>query len=557
MAARTTAAALVVLALVVGLVAWRVGAPEPQSASLAGADGPAVFQAEPTAPRRLALPADPSGSGAELAPAPPEPERCVLRALDESGAPIEGARAWLQRAGAEELAGATQADGTLALEPALVREARVVVAADGFAPERRWIGAAVPARVDVALVRAVSLAGRVVLADGMPAGAGLRVVAWRPRVDEPGERTFARALAGDTSRPVARTDAHGAFRLDGLDPTQPVAFSAGGRGLASSAGWIVADPLGPPVEIVVERLVAVLVRPLEPDGSDPRSRELVSVVGGVRLPDDARPIYAGGLAVLAGVERREHDRLFAYFADGPVARLGPIETTLFFPKYEPVSVSAWAEPVDPDVVVHELVLDPADVSLGTLAIELAGLPAAAARALPSGGALAEWLTLEPRGGGAALTYALRGRRAVEDVPHGSYAARLEMHGVETFPPPPAAAYAVDVGPRAARVVFDLSSAAVLELRPSRADGTPYADELEVELAWSKLGAIGPASAGYNSAGRFSFDHAPYWIVGLRARTYTVLLRRPRVVDDVRWNVAGDAVLEPGRVTTLALKVPVQ
>jgi len=310
----------------------------------------------------------------------------ILTVEKETGVPVSGAEVFLVLAERSLPLGASGEDGVLEAEvPQEAAELDLAARAPGFASARRSF--ARPAAEKDALVLRLTpgrtLEGKVVWrADGLPAGAGFRVLASEDGI-WPTLREARRAFLGESGLPVAETREDGSFRLEGL-PLGPVRIWTGGLGGAVPSGGIVVSGEAREAAIPVLGMVGAHVR-LRETGGGPLRTSPISNIGGIlfhyldpsnRKPDGVDPFGAA----LAGIELRwlepgrvppwEFLLLKSEWEDGRPVR---VEVQTDLPGYKPHAETIELPPLAGSPARYDLLLEREASDWGTLEIVFSGL----------------------------------------------------------------------------------------------------------------------------------------------------------------------------------------
>ncbi len=463
------------------------------------------------------------------------PSKVRIRTVDKgTGVPVSGAEVFLALAERSVALGASREDGLLEAEIPRTRTVLDLVArAPGFAALRRSF--ARPSGTKESLVLRLApgrtLEGKVVWrADGLPAGAGFRVLASEDGV-WPTLREARRAFLGESGLPVAETREDGSFRLEGLPPG-PVRIWAGGPGGAVPYGGIQVPGEAREAEIPVLGMVGARVRLQERGGGALRTSQ-ISNIGGIlfhyldpsnRKPDGVDPFGAA----LAGIELRwlepgrippwEFLLLKAEWEDG---RPVQVEVKTDIPGYKPHAETIELPPLTESSARYDLFLDPEGFGWGTLEVVFSGLEEGPFPSMPLPIGVGK-LKLERVGekktywkgkGSFWSTFeTLKGRTL--RIPRGDYRWAFQTTGGAFRVPAsgtPEERPVVTIGADPQRIEIDCSLTGGLEILP-RWEGEPFRGQLLVRLFPEK-------DPGHPLD--FSFGRPPYRIPLLPSGFYQV------------------------------------
>ena len=422
-----------------------------------------------------------------------------IRVTDAAERPLTAARIAVRAGAASQEMNATDGSGHSALSLASAEPFELVVRAPGYALETSLLTAPFPESVHITLVPETRLAGRVVLADGSSAGAGITIVAW-PKDSGTRESLVAlRAQNADLGTLAASSANDGSFRLDGVRPDTDYLITAGGLGLMpdGNQGEFRGDRQvhagANDVRLVVFPAYGANLVVLE--GGSGKSvdvpKDLVDSARQVVNEDpDARPVAAGSAgAILAGLslpdEPAEFGQLqFLFVTDKPKASVGPMRFSHAVPGYEPLSVTFTITSLDhgPDKVRASLT--PHVQGYGDVQVRLVGLPDPdPTERLPVSGAGVVYLK-NKSGHTISFNYPSFAdrERVLSHVPFGRYSVVFAaLNGSLRCPAVGEAPLEIDVGPKPVSVELDLSLAGSIRLEIRRPSGDLYDGSAQVEL----------------------------------------------------------------------------
>lgn len=482
----------------------------------------------------------------------------LVRVRSESGTPIAGAAVQGSRGESLLDLGATDARGELRVALGESGLDELAARADGFAPASRRVDETVADTLDLVLRAGGDLPGRVLLASGAPAGAGLFVLAF----DESQASTAAfaaRALRGDLRAQLARTADDGGFVLRGLDPRRlHTALAAGAGRISPEPERRVELAMGELV-LVVERAYVAWLRLREEGGAPVRTplelygRRFGTVRGeggGARSMSSDMvqvPLLLGApLAERSGLR----DRFCIFSSALEASELGPFEISLDHPGYEPLRASFHVPALGPAGPAEILVeLRPRAEAFGVLELRfrtrLAGLaptsevePLALLRLFDESGRACEY----------AVRHSFPELLRLDALPVGRYRWELETLNGEFNTSAAGLEHELVLGAEGATLDIDLSSLGALEVELVQRNGSRYHGAASIRL--ERAGAAGlPARI---------FRAPPYLLAGLLPGTYEVLLETPRFLDRslaTAKSFARNATVEPERVSRVELRLP--
>lgn len=381
--------------------------------------------------------------------------------------------------------------------------------------------------------------GRVVLPDGKPAPAGTRVLAWP--MDSPlAARVIAEsALLGDFES-QAGTAIDGAFVIRGLDRTKTYSVTAGGKGLMRKQPFNSIVPDGKDLLLELFPVYGAVVRLIDASSGGPvRVASTFWPMGSVstRVADTSLIHFVPGGAgsTLAGLTSDWFDRESAGFthitlcaAPGGGPALGPFVLHASLPGYRAVEAEFVASPVFEGLQVVDVLMEPIADAWGEVRVEFSGKLAAAS--LEPRTPLS-WAKLHLRDAhGKILQYALPkpsgDPSSIRPIPAGPYDARVViLDGLAR----PLDWQRIDVGAEPATLTVPVGTLGAIEVHARKRDGSPYSGRLSLSVQALR----GPQTL-------VAFDDAPYAILGLDAREYSVRVMSPFLSE-----------LDGGRVTVLA------
>lgn len=518
---------------------------------------PAASAEAPASPRPSAPDARRSPEAAEPAPLDDAPERSTLvTVLELDGAPIEGAL--VRAAAGEELVelGATDSRGALRAQWTALAADELVASAPGHAPRTVAVDQAPPSSIEIRLARAGELAGRVVLEDGRPVGAGVRVFAWS-EAESGSTESALRAMRDDPRALGTLTDELGRFVLRGLVPDHLYTAVAAGDGYASPELVQRVTTAMPELRLVVHRAYAAWVRLREVGGAPLRTCTSMydrrfGTPRGPGLPFER--IAGASVALLFGndVERDAslRDRLYVFTSAADEPALGPYQLTIDYPGYDEGTVSFVVPAVD-DAGPAEVVLElrPSTQAWCTLELRFDGPLAGSVDARPlSPPAVLRLVDADGGSCGYALRESFPERVEIEGLPAGTYTWDLERNDGSSY-------FGEGSGERALRLdsprtslAIDLSEFGGLELRVLRADGSRYRGRAVV-VALTEEDRARPST---------SFASPPYALAALPPGLYEVWVDEPRFLDRSRESARRFGVtvgIDAGRMSRAEIRLP--
>ncbi len=515
----------------------RVSADDVQVEALTGA-APAVPVGELTRlvpgaeyrPTRLAATNDERAAiDAPASEAAPRPAR--FEVVGTRGEPVAAARLSWERDASRAVF--TDAGGAAASElPADAEGARVRVSAEGYRTTVVELALADDGTQRIVLSDGGVLAGVVTRVSGAAAPEGTCVLAW-PVGDTPDVVEVLRAREGgltDALR-VARTDAAGRFRFEGLERDAAFELAAVRDGEVATERLASARTGRVDLALELRPIVAAAVRLVDAEGGAPRASDGLFAGHSVwdpvepdlharHLPTDGVEVAWIGGAELADVARGGRDRyLMVYEPHGDAfARPANVTLSLRVPGYAPVWTSVPLERLDARLALRELPVERRAERWGHVDVAVTGAEGWIERSGEAKRRAFGLLRLVPEGDGETLSYALQpdpdGRWRVDGVPCGRYRVELALRDASgALPARGNEALVVDVAPEGAEVSLDLRGRGAGEVVVARADGSDYDGELVLLLRKGADGA-GPV--------RFvRFEGAPYVFAGLEEGEYEV------------------------------------
>jgi hypothetical protein len=423
----------------------------------------------------------------------------AVRVTDAADHPLAAARVAVRAGAVSQEVNATDVAGRSLLSLASAEPFEVVVRASGYALETTLMKAPFPEELHVKLVPAAQIAGRIVLADGSSAGAGITVVAW-PADSRTREALIAvRAQNADLGTLASTSASDGSFRLDGVSKDTDYRITAGGLGLMPSGdkgelrGDIQVRAGADDVRLVVFPAYGAELVVLERGSGksiDLSKEQPGSSVHMVNQDPDARPAAAGSAgAILAGLSVPDEPASFGHLqflfvTDKPKPSVGPMRYSHAVPGYQPQTITFSIAPLaqGPDNVRTELT--PQVHGFGEVQVRLSGLPELDPHErLPVSQAGIVYLH---NGAGHVIsftypTFAER-ERTLSHVPYGRYTLVFAaLNGSLRCPNVGEAPIEIDVGPKPASVELDLSQSGSIHLEIRRPNGELYDGSAELEL----------------------------------------------------------------------------
>jgi len=448
--------------------------------------------------------------------------------------------------------GGTGEDGTLVL-PGLRPGVALVARAPGFRPGQTRVPEKASARIVLTLEAGTTLLGRV----AAPAGEsleGLAVLAW-PRGQAPTPRSAAAAVAGDPRQLLARTDAGGRFRLDGVQPGRVHGLVAAGRGLFSPE-----TVFGTPGEECVVPVLpgfGAVVKILEADGGPLLCAYSVNGVGPSFWLDEQRahalstrdPVVGlGGIPLeLCDPRARYSSRLLLYCVDSMAGFLGPVYFKVAPPGYRRVERELLLPRIRDRLQELRIPVPAESDCWGTLEVDFIGVPPKADVADSMSG-LGQLQLLGAAGTKRRFSIGVRDlhetRETFEHLPCGIYDLRFVLlSGFGMFPPyeEPALRVQITHGVRT-RTSVDLSGLGSLVITARDARGHPYSGRLIVRL-------LRKDPRGEDFIG---FYHGPYVLTCLPPGDYEIC----PTGQDVNVDLARRTFrIEGGMATEVVIEIP--
>jgi len=378
-----------------------------------------------------------------------------------------------------------------------------------------------------------TIAGRVVTANGDPAGAGFRVVAW------PMDGTFpAGAVRGMSTRRqgvgVATSGASGRFVVEGLDPHERYRLTAGKRGYLARepTGGCSVSPGSEEMLVRVDRVFGASVHLRHPGGDRLRtSPKLFGDPGGVWtiedgskgrifLPDPS--VTLAGIDSKAAMSRDRGDHLVLYREQAGRAARGPASFQIEIPGYVQLDRRFELSPLEDGLADYQVELEPKANVWGDLVLGFDGREhrtwGEVHRRFPLAKAV-----LQDREGEtfnfAVHEYTEAGV-VVAGIPAGEYSLRIRNQDRYFVWPPPERNWPerVFVGGETSVYIVDCSSLGDLLVVPVQADGEIYEGRgilTSVAIRGEKRG----------NRVRTRFERAPYILEGITACRYEVYFAR--------------------------------
>ncbi len=476
----------------------------------------------------------------------------VLRVITGSEQPVSGAIVTALSSGRR--LGQTGIEGEMDLVAEELGAGALAVMAEGFISTEVRIPMPPPAQTDVHLTRGARIIGLVLDDRGLPAGAGIRVMAVSPLYSF-NDRALGLTLAGEPLIPLVQTDEKGAFVLSGLDPGHQYRLFAAGKGLASFDERTTVVP-GPDayVEVRTSPVFGVFVAFRDEDGRPLQLAPMTgSWQGSVTTGARATPLFTTkwtetllGLDAGCNVVAEFYDRTFFYTAQGEPGDSISLRYRAELPGYAPIDELVEAGRAvgclrRQDIIVRHtadgfghvsVLLDPPARVAALLDSLSAGRHCKLRlREVPSGKVLDLWLD--------ALAPA--GLQVVDGIPHGVYAATLVApHQLFAHP----FGLQVDVGPEPVTLRFDLPPTGTLEMRVWRPDGSAYYGPLvgsHLRMEGDELDA-------------FYFSSGPYRIPLLPNGEYRIVLDN-LFADDAETHAQRIFVRDDGQTTVAEWRIP--
>lgn len=445
-----------------------------------------------------------------------------IRVATLQGDPVMGCAVALWTAEERSAAGITGDSGALQLHRNSSRPAWVVAELAGFARAVRPV-AAEAEQVDVILHADAALKGRVWQASpqGMPVS-GAQVLAWEDGLKLGPEHWDGEGLVGKRFWKCT-TDAAGRFSLRGLDPVRRYTLVAVSAGAVSRLHESV-EPEGDSENLVLETLYGALIRCVTPQGAAIEVDERLAATGpSISLPPgfaaklvNSRRIELAGAGIPLTALRSEtyNNALLLFRGTDTLARVGPVTYSVGIPGFEAASMEVILPPVRDGLVEHALVCTPSGHAIGnvTFSFKRHQVMETARSPWPVGR-----ISFQPDDPNLApaFTYTLgelpSGALVVRGVPAGQYRVTLALEGrlCSAVGRDEKGEVWVRVDSEdGARVLFDLSGAASVDLDVVRVDGAPYEGGL----------VLGVSSNGQRQ-GTVAFLGPPYHLPAVTHGTY--------------------------------------
>jgi len=381
----------------------------------------------------------------------------------------------------------------------------VLARATGFEPgTAQPTGTATNLRIELMPARYVEVS--VVLENGLPAPAGIRVVAYG---DDAGDLSALAqdALANHPGSLSAATDANGLARLDGLSFGVAYRVTAGGAGFTCRGtqrdlrGGVIVPPDARQATLVVACAYACEL--LIVDGADGSPATLSAEAWGVPvcatmldpsarscLPNSVETLLCG---VTPGTARPSlNHQVFMFSSAECGTAIGPLRIRAGLPGYEDTTVELVIPRLSDFPATSVVPLRRTVAGFGELSIEFTGLIEGVTSR--SGSSLPDAIAKLSSTGGFEQDYAVRSMSAenrIGPIPQCQYFVSVAaLHGAFRWPPVGAAPILVDVGEEPTRVDVDLSQFGALQVDIADASGSSYSGPLQLELA----GTTEPRSA---------------------------------------------------------------
>ena len=376
------------------------------------------------------------------------------------------------------------------------------------------------------------LSGRVRWADGSVAQQDTSVLAWRFG-RRPSAEEVLRVRAGGSSPDlrVARTDAQGRFRFDGVDAMNAYELGAvrdGGLALRRERDARAGDS---DLELVLEPIVGAALELVDAAGGAPRAGE--NLFAGMAMWDPSDPHFApcampeGGIELawlggsdlqrLAAGGRDRYVMLYRVHENAPASQPEG-SFSIAVPGYEPIWTRFPLEPLSGELTVRELELTGRTDRFASLDFSIdgaAGWISARGRAdqrafgllrLKGIDAFVEYE--------AALSSNADGRWMLDGIPCGRYELSLELRDWSSvLPARDAQPVIVEVDADGGSARLSLAGRGAGEILVAQADGSDYEGELVLRVKQGE------------PVRYVSFQSAPYVIGGLEEGEYEVTVER--------------------------------
>lgn len=457
--------------------------------------------------------------------APPDEQEAerqpVLRVMRWSGQPVSGAVVAQQSSG--KRLGQTALDGEVALVEKELGTGTLVVMADGFISTELRLRMPPSLRTDVYLDEGAQIRGVVLDPTGLPAGAGMNVMAVNPLYYF-NDRALGLTLSGQPLIPIVQTDENGAFVLRGLDPWREYRIFAAGGGLAEfeERDSIVPGP-DAYVEVRTSPVYGVFLTFQDESGRPPQLAPMTGRwQGSATTEAQAIPLFTTkwtenllGLDVGCNGNAEFYDRTLFYTTPGDSGESITLRYRAELPGYAPVDVLVDAGRAAGCLSQKNVVIQETGGGFGRVSVVL-NPPARAAALLES---LSDGrqckLRLREVHSGRILDVGLdalapSGFQVVDGVPFGEYVGAFTAPHqlfVHTFDFP------FRVGTEPVTLDIHLPATGTLEMTVWRRDGSAYCGP----LVGSHL------RLGGNELDAFYFSSGPYRIPLLPNGEYRIVL----------------------------------
>lgn len=529
------------------------------SSSLADLDRPAIgLQSEISASKAQLDP----HSAPETRSSVSRPTESVVVVVDKFDNPIAGANIGLLGVPQSRLLGVTDGNGARVLDRSILPPLTLVVSAEAYTQELLAFPSELPREIKVVLRSPGVIEGSVVLANGTPAGGGIRVVAFNRQQAQDTVDLALNALSGAVDALSAVTDAVGRYRITSVRPGVYYSLFAGGAGLLSTENTLDVRAGDEDVRIRVSYGYAAAYAFYEQGGARVSTRDLHSPIR-IQPEFDSAPVSGAGdlgSAVLAGLPpdlavKESPLKVRVFGCPDRHERIGPIWINATPPGYRDVHFAIHAVPLGDVLVEQSVPLTRTAAGFGTVRVQLNGSRIEQADAWRgSMGSLA--LTSANEGGNTRyVRWTSPTEGVVDHVPFGAYEARFlsAPDGTFVWPPQSASAVPLTVNADGAKMEVDTSKSSSLRLEFEHINGSSYAGRVLFYIARGEVKETprGPEPSIGLVRGGVDFARSPCTLPLIGPGKYVVVFDEPNFRVDGREFAAIDAY--PGAAITLVAR----